>query len=83
MGAGGGYVVAPPSQHPNGTAYRWREGCSPDDVELADLPDGILEAIIGGQVKVQAHARRSSSSTLGITTMEQTWRSPRHQVISV
>ena len=33
-----GYVVAAPSVHPSGRAYRWRAGCGPDDLEVADLP---------------------------------------------
>jgi hypothetical protein len=36
----GGYVVAPPSIHPNGSAYRWE--VSPWDVEPADAPDWLL-----------------------------------------
>ena len=34
----GGYVVAPPSRHPRGGAYRWRAGRSPGDLPLAPLP---------------------------------------------
>jgi Bifunctional DNA primase/polymerase, N-terminal/Primase C terminal 1 (PriCT-1) len=41
----GGYVVAPPSIHPNGTQYEWVEFLGLDDVELADLPEWILDYI--------------------------------------
>lgn len=41
----GGYVVCPPSVHPSGRVYRWASGCSPDDVELAPLPDAIRDAL--------------------------------------
>lgn len=34
----GGYVVAPPSLHPNGEVYRWTRGLSPTDIPLADAP---------------------------------------------
>jgi hypothetical protein len=34
----GGYVVAPPSLHPNGTKYRWKKGFSPIDLAVADFP---------------------------------------------
>jgi len=34
----GGYVVAPPSIHPNGTKYRWKKGFSPIDLAVADFP---------------------------------------------
>lgn len=41
----GGYVVAPPSIHPNGHAYRWAPGRSPDDIEITALPDAIGRAL--------------------------------------
>ncbi len=41
----GGYVVAPPSIHPNGTRYRWAEGRSPDDVPLAPLPTWVMTCL--------------------------------------
>jgi len=38
----GGYVVAPPSRHPNGTHYAWR--VSPEEAAITDLPPIILAA---------------------------------------
>lgn len=40
-----GYVVAPPSLHPNGVAYEWLEGLSPWDVPVAELPPWVLGAL--------------------------------------
>jgi putative DNA primase/helicase len=40
--ADGGYIVAPPSLHPNGKPYRWLHGLSPKDLRLAELPEWIL-----------------------------------------
>lgn len=40
----GGYVVAPPSPHESGEEYRWLEGHSPDDIELAPCPEFIIKA---------------------------------------
>jgi hypothetical protein len=40
----GGYVVAPPSMHPSGQAYRWLADRSPADRALASLPDWLLMA---------------------------------------
>jgi hypothetical protein len=34
-----GYVVAPPSKHPSGKAYKWAEYLSYNDVPLADFDD--------------------------------------------
>lgn len=38
----GGYIVAPPSVHPNGRRYAWLAGRSPDDHPLAALPRWLL-----------------------------------------
>jgi putative DNA primase/helicase len=47
----GGYVVAPPSVHPSGTLYRWAEGRSPEEADLAPCPAWLTEALVerGGQ----------------------------------
>jgi len=39
--ADGGYVVAPGSRHASGARYEWID--SPDDAQLADLPQELLE----------------------------------------
>jgi hypothetical protein len=39
----GGTIVIPPSIHPSGKAYRWRRGCSPDDLDPVAMPDWLLE----------------------------------------
>lgn len=41
----GGYVVAPPSCHPNGGQYLWIDGLSPWDVDFAPLPDWVLNEL--------------------------------------
>lgn len=39
----GGYIVAPPSIHANGSAYEWAEGLTPKDLELADAPTWLFD----------------------------------------
>ncbi|MBM3476199.1 MAG: hypothetical protein FJX75_23250, partial [Armatimonadetes bacterium] len=41
--AAGGYVVAPPSIHPDGSQYTWKLG--PDDVPLAELPEAWMKLL--------------------------------------
>lgn len=38
----GGYIVAPPSIHPNGKAYEWLEF---ENVNLSNVPSGLLKAL--------------------------------------
>lgn len=47
----GGYVLAPPSLHPSGRHYRWVDGLSLAEVELAPCPNWLLELLEpqGGQ----------------------------------
>lgn len=39
----GGYVVAPPSLHPNGNTYEWT--VKPSIVELAEMPEWMIELL--------------------------------------
>jgi replicative DNA helicase len=39
----GGYIVAPPSVHPNGNVYEWV--IRPSEVELADMPEWMVELL--------------------------------------
>ncbi len=52
--AGGGYVVAPPSVHPNGRLYTWQPGRGLGEVPLAKLP----ASLIGGGSSVASAGQR-------------------------
>lgn len=41
----GGQVLAPPTIHPNGTAYRWNENCDPWTVPIATAPNILIELL--------------------------------------
>ncbi|MEA3225831.1 MAG: bifunctional DNA primase/polymerase, partial [Planctomycetota bacterium] len=42
----GGYIVAPPSIHPDtGEPYRWTEGLAPGESELSEVPDWLLDFV--------------------------------------
>ncbi|MEZ5691952.1 MAG: bifunctional DNA primase/polymerase [Rickettsiales bacterium] len=40
----GGYVVAPPSLHPNGNNYEWAN--SPFENDIADAPEWLLDLVV-------------------------------------
>ncbi len=41
----GGYIVAPPSIHPNGHTYEWEVTSHPDDVPLAEMPEWVVKML--------------------------------------
>jgi len=41
----GGFVVAPPSEHPNGNRYKWAERSSPWELSLSYAPNCIIELL--------------------------------------
>jgi P4 family phage/plasmid primase-like protien len=43
----GNQSVLPPSAHPETPCYFWVEGCSPADVEIAELPEKLLNFWLG------------------------------------
>lgn len=50
-GKKGAQSVFPPSLHASGVRYRWKLGFSPDEVEVAPIPDAFLQAILSSSAK--------------------------------
>lgn len=47
----GGYVIAPPSLHPNGTEYQWEN--DPDDTKMSGITDTVKEFLSIGHTSTQ------------------------------
>lgn len=39
----GGYIIAPPSIHPNGTQYEWE--CDPEETELSEIDENVKKLL--------------------------------------
>lgn len=48
----GGYIVLPPSIHESGRMYEWEASSQPDEVELSEIPDFLLNIIPRKSVSV-------------------------------
>ncbi|MDI3257682.1 MAG: bifunctional DNA primase/polymerase [Kyrpidia sp.] len=55
--ADGGYVVAPPSVHPSGAAYRWARGRSILEIEPPPMPDWLEELVFSHSAHATAPER--------------------------
>lgn len=57
----GGYIVAPPSIHPNGTPYQWELTSRPDEIKPAPAPrwllDKVKEPIAGQPAKSESYTQ--------------------------
>lgn len=49
----GGYVIAPPSRRQSGR-YSWVEGCSPDQIDVADAPGWLIDLVLSDKQKSTA-----------------------------
>lgn len=54
----GGYVVAPPSIHPNGTPYEWEASGDPEYIGIAELSGSALELLQKYCTKAGAKSRK-------------------------
>lgn len=56
-----GYVVLPPSLHPSGARYEWVEGLAPHQVDIAEIPLGLLALLAACDAVIpKPRARRVS-----------------------
>lgn len=65
----GGYVVAPPSVHPNGNRYYWED--DPDDVDLAQADDTLRKLLAECRTESTALAVSSVGGSTRFVTQEK------------
>lgn len=65
----GGFAVLPPSQHVSGAAYMWKPGAAPWEVEIADAPGWLLQAVTELVERYGGDAERTSNGTEKINTV--------------
>jgi putative DNA primase/helicase len=56
-GHGDGYLVAPPSIHPDGGSYRWAKGRAPGEIPMARAPRWLLDLVSTQNAKPNGHDR--------------------------
>ena len=59
----GGYIVLTPSIHPNGKRYHWSYGMKPDEIEIAPLPQCLID-LLTPRCSESKQNHESSSFTL-------------------
>ena len=55
----GGYIVAPPSIHPNGNRYEWEGNSHPNEAPIAQAPQWLIELICEPPRQTQAPAENA------------------------
>ena len=62
--ANGGYIVAPPSVHPDtGREYTWECGGNPEDIPLAELPEKWIERMESQNQQKKQKNQKSDQNT--------------------
>lgn len=70
----GGYVLAPPSVHPEGVVYEWILGLTPDDVAIAELPASLAHIL------AEPAALRSAQKDLSAAPTRPTTGAKRNEI---
>lgn len=67
----GQQAILPPSIHPNGSAYRWDNGHSPDDIEIAEIPEFISKLMTQQQIQSEAAALPTPNEDNALVTLSK------------
>lgn len=59
--AGGGYVIAPPSIHPNGNMYEWEVTHRPGETPLADMPEWLHKLLLSSKKQTAAAGAKNDN----------------------
>ena len=77
--ATGGYVVAPPSIHPNGKMYQWAGGFAPDEIDIMTIPSSLEKLLVESKDRTGERQRVGENIPIGsrnetMTSMAGTMR---------
>lgn len=64
----GGFAVLPPSMHVSGTAYMWRPGAAPWELEIAQAPEWLLQEVGALVERHGGDTERSNQELPGVRT---------------
>ena len=65
------FVVAPPSAHASGRRYEWKDGRSPDDLPLAELPEWLVPIMKDRESIGRAPRNRVRADDPGYVTAQE------------
>jgi putative DNA primase/helicase len=72
-----GYIVAPPSMHYSGKKYRWQEGHAPNEIELANAPQWLLDkfkeaenSVSPKEAKTPANPKNGNTTAYGKAALQ-------------
>lgn len=71
--ASGGYILCEPSRHASGGSYTWDAGAHPDETDLADAPDWLVEGTDTSKPRPQWTGESAKNTLLGMAFDRAGW----------
>lgn len=59
----GGLIYAPPSVHPSGNRYKFKEGKNPEEIEFAEVPHWLLDRLKGDDKEKEVNNSKAKNKS--------------------